>query len=95
MKYKPNLQRRMWLGTVWPNHLDSEIESDDVQYYLEAYSVWWMKLVDHPCVDFARGQIELSDTGNYHIQVAVHTTDSKRWSWMAKHLKAHWEPARS
>lgn len=95
MKYKPNLQRRMWLGTVWPNHLDSQIDSDDVRDYIDAYTVWWDMVLEHPCIDFARGQIELSDTGNYHIQVAVHTTDSKRWSWMAKHLKAHWEPARN
>ena len=94
MRYKPNLQRRMWLGTVWPNHVGFE-NTDDLEEVLEQYSRWWMSLVDHPNVDFARGQIELSDTGNYHIQVAVHTTDSKRWSWMAKNLSAHWEPARS
>jgi hypothetical protein len=99
MKFKAGLQRRMWLGTVWPNHLENEhaqtMQEEDPRSLFDLYEEWWQKLIDHPCVDFARGQIELSDTGNYHIQVAVHTTDSKRWSWMAKHLKAHWEPARS
>jgi hypothetical protein len=93
MKFKPSLQRRMWLGTVWASHLDEEdLEDEEL---LQAYRRWWSVVIDHPCVDFGRAQIELSETGNYHIQCAVHTIDSKRWAWMAKHLKAHWEPARS
>ena len=71
MRYKPNLQRRMWLGTVWPNHVGFE-NTDDLEEVLEQYSRWWMSLVDHPNVDFARGQIELSDTGNYHISGRAH-----------------------
>ena len=97
MKYKASLQRRMWLGTVWFGHAageaDPEEEFCNLQQISSILTRWWILATDSPCVKFARGQIEVSDTGRYHLQVAIATTDSKRWSWMAKHLPAHWEPA--
>lgn len=94
MKYKPNLQRRMWLGTIWLGHCETDAQQDDPHEMLcEVYLVKWAQIINHPCVDFARGQIEVSDTGHLHIQCAVHTTDSKRWQWMSNNLPANWEPA--
>lgn len=94
MKFKPNLQRRLWLGTVWLNHIsDSVTQEDDGRLIEETFRGAWSAMIGHPCVDFARGQIEISETGHYHIQCAIHTSDSKRWGWMAKNLPAHWEPA--
>lgn len=96
MKYKPGLQRRMWLGTVWLGHTESDLDQEAPQDIIfSVYRQWYVDLTAHVCVDFARAQIEISDTGAFHLQVAVHTTDSKRWSWMAKHLPANWEPARN
>jgi len=95
MKYKPGLQKRMWLGTVWLGHTGSDLDQDAPQDLIfSSYRQWYDRCVAHPCVDFARAQIEISDTGAFHLQVAVHTTDSKRWSWMGKHLPASWQPAR-
>lgn len=95
MKFNPALQRRMWLGTVWLGHcsdLDQEAPQEEI---FTAYRRWYSSLIDHPSVDFARAQIEVSDTGAFHLQVACHTVDSKRWGWMANNLPASWEPARN
>jgi hypothetical protein len=94
MKYNPNKQRRMWLGTIWLGHCDTDCEQTDPHDLItEVYVAKWNQIINHPCVDFARGQIEVADTGALHIQCAIHTTDSKRWSWMANNLPANWEPA--
>jgi hypothetical protein len=96
MKYKPNLQKRFWLGTVWLGHTDSEYKNEDFvmdELVCDAYRQWWAELASHSSVEFAEGQIEVGADENLHIQVAVKTKDSKRWSWMAKNLKASWQPA--
>jgi hypothetical protein len=92
MKFKAGLQRRLWLGTVWIGHTGND-EEDDHDVVLDALEAHWAKMIEHPGIKFAAGQVEVSDTGNLHIQCAVATIDSKRWGWMAKHLPAHWEPA--
>lgn len=97
MKFKPSLQRRMWLGTVWFGHAADETDMEEEGCNLQQISLiltrWWKAAISNPGVKFARGQIEISDTGRYHLQVALATTDSKRWAWMVKNLPAHWEPA--
>jgi hypothetical protein len=96
MKFKPGLQKRFWLGTVWLGHTETDLDQDAPQDEIfEAYRSWHRRMIAHPNVDFARAQIEVADTGAYHLQVAVHTTDSKRWSWMNKHLPGSWQPARN
>lgn len=92
MKFNPNLQRRLWCGTVWPGHIGLE-QTDDPVRLTEAFLQTWEEWSDHPNIKFMMGQIEVSDTGNLHIQCAVATSDSKRWGWMSKHLPANWEPA--
>lgn len=96
MKFNGSLQRRMWLGTVWFGHAAEEAEEEEgcnLQQISLILTRWWKAAISNPGVKFARGQIEISDTGRYHLQVALATTDSKRWSWMVKNLPAHWEPA--
>lgn len=94
MRFNKNLQKRMWLGTVWLSHIGDEVtQDDDEALVIETLVGWWDRFISHPNIDFARGQIEVSDTGHFHIQVAAHTTDSKRWGWMISHHPAHWEPA--
>ena len=87
----------MWLGTVWFGHASpeggEEEEDCSLQQIFLTLTEWRERTISHPGVKFCRSQIEVSDTGRYHLQVAVATTDSKRWSWMAKNLPAHWEPA--
>ena len=96
MKYKANLQKRFWIGTVWLGHADADLAEQDFvmdDQVIDAYRQWWAELASHPSVEFAEGQIEVGSNENLHIQVAVKTKDSKRWSWMAKNLKASWQPA--
>jgi hypothetical protein len=96
VKFKPNLQRRMWLGTVWLGHTGSDLDQGAPQDEIfKAYRAWHARAIAHPSVDFCRAQIEVADTGAFHLQVAVHTTDSKRWQWMNNHLPCSWQPARN
>lgn len=100
MRFNGALQRRMWLGTVWlghaaPQESDNADDELDLQQIFSILTEWRERTISHPCVKFCRSQIEVSDTGRYHLQVALATSDSKRWSWLAKHLPAHWEPAAS
>lgn len=96
MKFKPNLQKRFWIGTVWLGHADEELAREDFvmdEQVIDAYRQWWAEVASHPSVEFAEGQIEVGKDENLHIQIALKTKDSKRWAWMAKHLKASWQPA--
>jgi hypothetical protein len=96
MKFKPGLQRRMWLGTVWLGHTQTDLDQNAPQEEIfSAYRQWYEKLIAKPGIDFARAQIEISDTGGFHLQVACHTVDSKRWGWLVKNIPANWEPARN
>lgn len=93
--YNPKEQRRFWIGTVWVGHcieggLPADAEHDEIMRELRQ---WWARASEHPSVSWMEGQIEVSSTGNLHIQVACKTNDSKRWGWMAKHLPASWQPA--
>ena len=95
-RYIAGLQKRAWIGTVWLGHADPELARQEFpldEDVMDAYRNWWAKLSSHPSVKFAEGQIEVGSKDNLHIQVAVKTSDSKRWSWMAKHLPASWQPA--
>ena len=103
MKFKPNLQKRFWIGTVWlghtvPGKLTAQqlktLESQGDDFKLMQYREWFDRVAQHPAVQWIEGQIEMgSHAESMHIQVACKTHDSKRWEWMAKHLKASWQPA--
>lgn len=94
-RYNPNEQKRFWIGTVWVGHcqeggIEEGASEDEIKTVLRQ---WWARASEHPGVSWMEGQIEVADTGNMHIQVAVKTNDSKRWAWMTKHLPASWQPA--
>lgn len=103
MKYKPKLQKRFWLGTVWIGHtVDGKLTPDELRALnslpteskLEQYREWFSRVAQHPAVQWIEGQIEVgSESDSLHIQVALKTHDSKRWEWMSKNLKASWQPA--
>lgn len=86
MGKKSNPQKRHWLGTVWPGHL--EFSTDTFQH-------WWLTLQSAPGLIYAVGQIEESEEGKMHIQVYTEWKTSMRRSEVAKRAgDAHWEPRR-
>lgn len=102
MKFKPKLQKRFWLGTVWPGHtVDDKLTPEELkavndlpqEVKMQQYRDWFNRAAQHPSVQWIEGQIEVGSEGGIHIQVALKTHDSKRWEWMAKNLKASWQPA--
>ena len=81
-----NPQKRHWIGTVWPGHLE---------FSTDTFYDWWATLQCAPGLVYAIGQIEESDEGKLHIQVYTEWKQSVRRSEVAKRAgNAHWEPRR-
>jgi len=81
-----NPQKRHWLGTVWPGHLE---------FSTDTFHDWWCTLQAAPGLAYAIAQVEESDEGKLHIQVYTEWKQSVRRSEVAKRAgNAHWEPRR-
>lgn len=93
MKFNKNLQRRFWIGTVWPGHCNLNKTEATEEEIMTAYRHWWILVSSSPMVQWVEAQIEIGDTGERHIQVALKTTISMRWGTLAERLKASWQPA--
>lgn len=55
---------------------------------------WWDDMAI-PEVEYRVGQLEVSDAGELHGQIAVKTTSSVRAVTMMRRHGGHWEPARN
>ncbi len=86
-----NPQKRHWMVTIWPNHLDLEGCSDEE--IIEEYKIYWSSVVQYaPNLVYAVAQVERSpETGNLHIQAYTEWRTSKRRNEVSKLVCGHLE----
>ena len=86
-----NPQKRHWMVTIWPQHLDLEDCSDTE--IIDAYYDYWDRHVRFaPNLLYAVAQIERSpETGNLHIQGYTEWKSSKRRNEVSKLITGHLE----
>jgi len=86
-----NVQKRHWMATVWPMHLDLDHGYSEEEI-IDAMQSHWKSLSSLPGLKYAVGQIERSpETGNLHIQAYTEWSTSKRRKEVAKVFPAHLE----
>ena len=104
MNLGENAQRRMFMVTVNPGHVNpawkkpedadhtwvSELPADELK---SAYRQWWAALGDFPNVAYRKGQIEVGDGGLVHIQCVIKMSKSIRPGTLRKKLGGHFEIA--
>ena len=87
-------KKRFFIVTLWPGHvgLDRELCTDDE--FKAACRTWWDNMAI-PEVQYRVGQMEISDAGELHGQIAVKTSKSMRAITLMRRHGGHWEPARN
>lgn len=98
-----NRQVRRFSVTVWPGHLRADWKRDedgkmpeiDREELMAAYRTWWAVLGEWPNLLWRKGQVEVDDAGNLHIQAAIRLQKSQRSSTLRRRLGGHYEPSRS
>ena len=89
---KQKQQRRFFLITLWPGHVGLDRESCTDDEFKSAVRTWWDEMAI-PEVAYRVGQLEVSDAGELHGQIAVKTSKSVRAVTMMRRHGGHWEPA--
>lgn len=87
-------QKRFFLITLWPGHVGLNRESCSEDEFKSAVRTWWDDMAI-PEVQYRVGQLEVSDAGELHGQIAVKTSKSVRAVTMMRRHGGHWEPARN
>ena len=99
-------QKRFFILTLWPGHVGMNREDNglneqhperdpyDEDEFKTRIRKWWEDMAI-PEIAYRCGQMEVSNAGELHGQVAVKTSKSVRAITMMKRHGGHWEPARS
>ena len=87
-------QKRFFLITLWPGHVGLDRESCSEDEFKTAVRTWWDNMAI-PEVAYRVGQLEVSDAGELHGQIAVRTSKSVRAVTMMRRHGGHWEPAKN
>lgn len=87
-------QKRFFLITLWPGHVGLVRDECTDDEFKAAARQWWDDMAI-PEVEYRVGQLEVSDAGELHGQIAVKTSSSVRAVTMMRRHGGHWEPAKN
>jgi hypothetical protein len=89
------MKKRCFIVTLWPGHVGLDREETSDEEFSAAARQWWADMAKIPEIQYRVGQLEVSQAGELHAQIAVKTSRSVRAMTMMRRWSGHWEPARN